>query len=112
MATIEAGMEIAVIRALRQLRMKNSTTSAARNPPRIRCSCTSLIERRIKRDWSRTISKRMSCGSIFLISSSLAPTRSTTSTVLVPDCLRINKETAFLPSRRESVRASSSPSSA
>ena len=64
----------------------------------------------MKRDRSRTISNLMSWGSPFCTSASRALTASTTATVLVPDCLRMRRETALSPFRRESVRGSSSPS--
>ena len=46
----------------------------------------------------------MSDGSVAWIRSSRAMTRSTTSTVLVPDCLRIDIEMAFSPSSRVWLR--------
>ena len=64
----------------------------------------------MKRDRSRTISNLMSWGSPFCTSASRALTASTTATVLVPDCLRMRRETALSPFSRESVRGSSSPS--
>ena len=49
----------------------------------------------------------MSDGSVVWIRSSLAMTRSTTVTVLEPDCLRIDIEMAFSPSSRVWLRTSS-----
>jgi hypothetical protein len=64
----------------------------------------------MKRERSRTIWNWMSWGRPFCTSASRAFTRSTTATVLVPDCLRMRRETALAPFRRESVRGSSSAS--
>ena len=90
--------------------MKTATMRLARRPPSSTWSLTSSKLRLMNFERSRTISKRMSWGSPFWISSSFALMRSTTATVFVPDCLRMTSETAFRPLRRASVRASSSPS--
>ena len=51
----------------------------------------------MKRERSRTISNWMSWGRPFCTSASRAFTRSTTATVLVPDCLRMRRDTALEP---------------
>ena len=90
--------------------MKKATMRLASRPPRSRWSCTSWKERLMKRERSRTISNWMSWGRPFCTSASRALIRSTTATVLVPDCLRMRRDTALLPLRRDSVRGSSSAS--
>ena len=104
---MEIGMARPAISVTRRLRMKRKTTSAASTPPSTRCIWISSNDLRMKRDWSRVGLTRMSDGSAAWIRSSRSSTRSTTVTVLVPDCLRIDIETAFSPSRRVWLRTSS-----
>ena len=49
-------------------------------------------------------------GNVCAIPASRSLTRSTTLTVLVPDCFRTNRDTALSPFNREIVRGSSVPS--
>jgi hypothetical protein len=90
--------------------MNAATMRLARSPPRRRWSCTSWNERLMKRERSRTTWNRMSWGSPFCTSARRSLTRSTTATVLVPDCFRMSMETALALLRRERVRGSSSAS--
>ncbi len=80
-----------------RLPMKTATMRLARRPPSSRWSCTSWIERLMKRERSRTTSNWMSWGSPFWISASRALMRSTTATVLVPDCLRMTQRDRVAP---------------
>ena len=111
-AMIEVGMETAAMSAGRQFRhpRKTHTIRLARRAPRMRWCCTSPSARLMKRDWSRTTSIVTSGGSVARRSPSRVLTRSTTATVLVPDCFRTRSDTALFPSRRDSVRGSSSAS--
>ena len=100
---IEVGMASAAMKVTRRFLMNRKTTMLASRPPRIRCSLMSSNDRRMKRDWSLPTLIWMSCGSWAWMRCSLSCTRSTTSTVLVPDCLRIWTPIAGVPLSR--VRA-------
>src|SRR5207249_2767172 len=110
--TTEVGMAMPATTVLRQSRMKSSTVNATSAAPSHMCTRTVSIEALMKRDWSRMTRISMSAGSTARSRSSSACTRSITSTVLVPDCLRTTSCTAFSPFSRESVRGSTMPSSA
>jgi hypothetical protein len=105
--TIDVGMASAAISVTRVLRMNRNTTNAASRPPITRWSWISSNDLRMNRDWSRIGVTLMSAGSPAWTRSSRASTRSTTATVLVPDCLRIISDTAVSPSRRVWLRTSS-----
>src|SRR4029078_6383842 len=103
---IEVGIASAAMKVTRRFRMNRKTTTLASRPPRIRCSLMSSNERRMNRDWSLPMLIWMSCGTCCWIRCSLSWTRSTTSTVLVPDCLRICTPIAGVPLRRGALRTS------
>ena len=111
-AMIDVGMDTAAMSAGRQFRHPRNTQTMrlARRAPRTRWCWTSPSARLMKRDWSRTTSMVTSGGSACRTSVRRAFTRSTTATVLVPDCLRTRSATAFWPSSRDKVRGSSSAS--
>ena len=67
-------------------------------------------DRRMNRDWSRIGSTLKSPGSVGAIRCRRASTPSTTSTVFVPDCLRIISEMAGRPSSRMAPLGSSTVS--
>ena len=94
---IEVGIASAAMSVTRRLRMKKNTTTLASRPPRNRCSLMSSNDWRMNRDWSLPMLILRSGGSVVWICSSLARTRSTTSTVLVPDCFRTCRPTAGSP---------------
>ncbi len=83
-----------VITVDRQELRKQKTMRMVSNPPRIRVSCTSCTESRIMIEASRTISTVVPGGSSFCRTSISFFTRSTTPTVLAPDCLRISSPMA------------------
>ncbi len=97
---IEVGIASAAMKVTRRLRMNRNTTTLASRPPSTRCSLMSSNDRRMKRDWSLPMLIWMSCGSCAWMRCSLSCTRSTTSTVLVPDCLRTCTPIAGVPLRR------------
>jgi hypothetical protein len=67
---------------------------AASTLPSHRCSCTAWIEFLMNSDWSRATSMPYPFGSCGFRSSMAVFTLSTTSTVLVPLCLRMLSSTA------------------
>ncbi len=82
------GMATAAMIVGRSLPRKSHTIPAARNEPRIKCSCTAWTAARMNSDWSRTISIFQPGGSCELSSAIRSFKRSTTAMVLVPDCFR------------------------
>ena len=102
-AMIEVGIEIAAISAGRQFRQprKSQTIRLASRAPSTRWCWTSPSARWMNRDWSRTTPIVTSAGRLSCSSAIRAFTRSTTATVLVPDCLRTSSDTAFWPSSRD-----------
>ena len=110
--TIEVGMAMPATSVERQSRMKSSTVKATSAAPSQRWRRTVSSEALMKRDWSRMTRISTSSGSARFNRASSPFTRSITSTVLVPDCLRTTSWTAFSPFRRASVRGSTTPSSA
>ena len=85
-AMIDTGRATALINVVRKFRRKMNTARTAKKLPRIRCFCTSSMERRMKVDWSIAMFRLIPGGRVFLIFSISALTRLTTATVLVPDC--------------------------
>ena len=94
----------------RQELRKQKTMRMVRIPPRISVSCTSRTESRIMSEASRTISMVVPGGSSLCRVSISFFTRSTTPTVLAPDCLRISRPMAGTPLTRARDRCSSMPS--
>ena len=104
--TIDVGIARAAMKVTRRFRMNRKTTMLASRPPRIRCSLMSSNDRRMKRDWSLPTLIWMSCGNWAWMRVSFSWTRSTTSTVLVPDCLRTITLIAGVPLNRDAFRTS------
>ena len=61
---MDAGIATAAIRVARRLAMNSITVRLTRMAARTRWSCTSSIERWMKREWSRMTSTRMSGGRV------------------------------------------------
>ena len=106
-AIIDVGMESVAMSVVRQSRMKSRIVRLTRTAARSRWVWTSWIEFSMNRDWSRMIWTSMSSGRMSRISSSRCLTRSTTATVLVPDCFCTIRLTARSPGR-PAPRASAS----
>ncbi len=104
-------MAVLAMSVVRQSRMNSRIVNATSSAATTRWNFTSSIERTINRDWSRTTKVSMSAGRTPRSSSRRFPTRSTTSTVLSPDCFCTIKLTAALPLSRASPRGSSKESS-
>ena len=111
-AMIDVGIAMPAITVLRQSRMNSITVNATSSAPSHMWKRTVSIDALMKRDWSRMTFVSTSGGSTPRSRSSCAFTRSITSTVFVPDCLRTTSWTAFSPFSRASVRGSTTPSSA
>ena len=108
--TTEIGSVRPVMTVERQELRKRKTISTVRSAPMTIVSCTSRTESRIGPEESRTTAIVVPCGSSPRIVSTSLKTRSTTATVLAPDCLITSSATAGRPSMKASERRSSTPS--
>ena len=106
----EMGRVRPVMTVERQEFRKQKTIRMVRKPPRTRVSSTSRTESRIMTEASRTISTRVPGGSSFWMTSISFFTRSTTPTVLAPDCLRIFIPREGMPFTKANDLCSSMPS--
>ena len=66
-AMIEIGRATALISVVRTLPRKMKTARIAKSEPRIRCFCTSAMERRMKTDWSMAMFRVIPGGRVLLI---------------------------------------------
>ena len=109
--TMDVGIAMAAMSVERRLPRKRRTTSAARKPPRRRCSWTVSTAALMNSPWSRTISVVYPAGSCGAISARRPLSASMTAIVFVPDCLRTERTTVGTPSFEAARSASSSLSS-
>ena len=106
----ENGIETKIISVERTFRRKTNSTTTARMPPISADRFNSAIESRIMFELSTMVFILTPGGSVFLISSTLAFTRSATLTVFSPDCLRMLIMTPCPPMSLVSLLFSAIPS--
>ena len=108
-AMTDVGRASAVMSVERQSRMKMKTISTAMMPPNTMCPRTSRTFSRMP-SASLCTCRMDSCGKVGASLARASSTLVAMSTVLAPDCLRMENETASAPSRRVVDDFSAKPS--